>query len=109
MASNLLLEYFQKALKEAGGSYSIYPPGAAPPPSATGSHEGHSNSKKSGSQGSGVFYCPMHCEGDKTYDKPGDGPVCGMDLVEERTRSATPSAGQRAGPMRCEGGKPYDQ
>ncbi len=27
------------------------------------------------------FYCPMHCEGDKTYDKAGDCPVCGMDLV----------------------------
>lgn len=23
----------------------------------------------------------MHCQGDKTYDKPGDCPVCGMDLV----------------------------
>lgn len=23
----------------------------------------------------------MHCEGDKTYTKPGDCPVCGMDLV----------------------------
>lgn len=29
------------------------------------------------------YYCPMHCEGDKIYDKPGDCPVCGMDLVEE--------------------------
>lgn len=27
------------------------------------------------------YYCPMHCEGDKTYPKPGDCPVCGMDLV----------------------------
>jgi len=31
------------------------------------------------------FYCPMHCEGDKTYDEPGDCPVCGMDLVPEAT------------------------
>jgi len=31
----------------------------------------------------GVFYCPMHCEGDKTYEKPVDCPVCGMDLVEQ--------------------------
>jgi len=31
----------------------------------------------------GIFYCPMHCEGDKTYDKPGDCPVCGMDLVPQ--------------------------
>ncbi len=29
----------------------------------------------------GKYYCPMHCEGDKLYDKPGDCPVCGMDLV----------------------------
>lgn len=28
-----------------------------------------------------VYYCPMHCEGDKLYDKPGNCPVCGMDLV----------------------------
>ncbi|MDA9343571.1 heavy metal translocating P-type ATPase [Algibacter sp.] len=35
-------------------------------------------------KGAGTFYCPMHCEGDKTYDKAGDCPVCGMDLVEER-------------------------
>src|SRR5699024_707043 len=33
--------------------------------------------------GKNRFYCPMHCEGDKTYDRPGDCPVCGMDLVEE--------------------------
>ncbi|MDO5608996.1 MAG: heavy metal translocating P-type ATPase [Capnocytophaga sp.] len=41
------------------------------------------SSEEKTSTGSGVFYCPMHCEGDKTYDKPGDCPVCGMDLVEE--------------------------
>lgn len=29
-----------------------------------------------------VYYCPMHCEGKKTYPLPGDCPVCGMDLVE---------------------------
>ncbi len=34
-------------------------------------------------EGNGVFYCPMHCEGEKTYDKPGDCPVCGMPLVEQ--------------------------
>jgi len=31
----------------------------------------------------GKYYCPMHCEGDKIYDKAGDCPVCGMDLVKE--------------------------
>ena len=28
------------------------------------------------------YQCPMHCEGDKTYDKPGKCPVCGMNLKE---------------------------
>jgi Cu2+-exporting ATPase len=34
---------------------------------------------------SGEYYCPMLCEGDKRYDKPGDCPVCGMDLVKEES------------------------
>ena len=29
------------------------------------------------------YYCPMHCEGDKTYDKPGNCPVCGMHLMKK--------------------------
>lgn len=37
--------------------------------------------KQTSASGSGIYYCPMHCEGDKTYDKPGSCPVCGMDLV----------------------------
>src|SRR5665648_349570 len=35
----------------------------------------------------GKYYCPMHCEGDKTYDKPGDCPVCGMHLNKEESAS----------------------
>lgn len=35
----------------------------------------------------GKYYCPMHCEGDKTYDKPGDCPVCGMHLNKEESTS----------------------
>lgn len=27
-----------------------------------------------------VYQCPMDCEHGKTYDKPGQCPVCGMDL-----------------------------
>ncbi len=30
--------------------------------------------------GPGKYYCPMHCEGDKVYDRPGTCPVCGMNL-----------------------------
>ncbi|WP_291116829.1 heavy metal translocating P-type ATPase [Flavobacterium sp. UBA6135] len=39
----------------------------------------------------GKYYCPMHCEGEKTYDKPGDCPVCGMDLVVQQNLSYTSS------------------
>ena len=28
------------------------------------------------------FYCPMKCEGEKTYAEAGKCPECGMDLVE---------------------------
>jgi Cu2+-exporting ATPase len=38
--------------------------------------------------GNGLWYCPMLCEGDKKYDKPGNCPVCGMHLVKEVTISA---------------------
>ncbi|MNS04009.1 Silver exporting P-type ATPase [compost metagenome] len=32
------------------------------------------------SSAQGKYYCPMHCEGEKVYDKPGSCPVCGMNL-----------------------------
>jgi P-type Cu+ transporter len=47
----------------------------------------HSHNKK----GKGVFYCSMGCEGDKTYDEPGNCPVCGMDLIEQPTLAQTSS------------------
>ncbi|MDQ6756863.1 MAG: heavy metal translocating P-type ATPase [Bacteroidota bacterium] len=37
--------------------------------------------------GGEAYYCPMHCEGDKTYDKPGDCPVCGMSLEKSHAVS----------------------
>ncbi len=40
------------------------------------------------SAGGEVYYCPMHCEGDKTYDKPGNCPVCGMNLEKLPSVSA---------------------
>jgi Cu2+-exporting ATPase len=42
-------------------------------------------------KGNGTFYCPMHCEGEKIYEKAGDCPVCGMDLVEEQNISTAHS------------------
>ncbi len=36
------------------------------------------------------YYCPMLCEGDKKYSKPGNCPVCGMHLVkEQRLKTST--------------------
>lgn len=35
----------------------------------------------------GKYFCPMHCEGDKTYYKPGECPVCGMHLKKEETKA----------------------
>ncbi len=29
------------------------------------------------------YFCPMHCEGAKTYDKPGKCPVCSMNLKKQ--------------------------
>ncbi len=41
----------------------------------------HSNANKKGEMEKINYFCTMHCEGDKTYDHPGDCPVCGMHLV----------------------------
>lgn len=83
METHVSIEKFQDALKKDGGKYSIH---------KSGEHK-HSEAKKDEKpkgKGSGTFYCPMHCEGDKTYDEAGDCPVCGMDLVEE---ASTQNAG----------------
>ncbi|HAI16925.1 MAG TPA: ATPase [Xanthomarina gelatinilytica] len=83
MASHIPLETFQEALRNDGDRYSIHKLDEKP-----------TQDKKvitSKGKGTGTFYCPMHCEGDKTYDKPGDCPVCGMDLVEEQNLSSTHS------------------
>jgi Cu2+-exporting ATPase len=111
MKPHIPIETFQKALQEDGGTYSIHKPGEH-------NHSADSSSKKAMQEdggtysihtleeahktietkkekpigkGTGTFYCPMHCEADKTYNKPGDCPVCGMDLVEEENLSAVTS------------------
>ncbi|HEX2974594.1 MAG TPA: heavy metal translocating P-type ATPase [Bacteroidales bacterium] len=74
MDHHIPLGTFHEALQREGDSYDIHPHGKAPAPK---------NKPAPSGNGSGVYYCPMHCEGDKTYDKPGSCPVCGMDLVEQ--------------------------
>lgn len=91
MAKHIPTEHLQEALT-AVGKYTITPipepigrhsaVGATPPKSCcttpaptTKKETVLSNSAQ------GKYYCPMHCEGEKVYDKAGDCPVCGMDLV----------------------------
>lgn len=84
MESHIPIETFQEALKKDSDRYTIHNQGEH--------HHHHTKGKKEKQQkgkGTGTFYCPMHCEGDKIYNKPGDCPVCGMDLVEEQNLSAT--------------------
>ncbi|MEP6260950.1 MAG: heavy metal translocating P-type ATPase [Gillisia sp.] len=94
MKTPVKIEKFRTALKEAGGSYQIFLPGE--------DRDSVTNVEKEQVKGTGTgtFYCPMHCEGDKTYDKPGDCPVCGMDLVEEMKLNI--GAGQYTCPMHPE-------
>lgn len=78
MSTHIPLEKLQETLLKGGLHYTIGLP----------SHENQTKKKpipvkNLKPKGNGVYYCPMHCEGDKTHDKPGDCSVCGMPLVEE--------------------------
>jgi heavy metal translocating P-type ATPase len=85
MGKHLRIEIFQEALKNDGNSYSIHPVGEQQEYSSKMKEE------KPKGKGTGTFYCPMHCEGEKTYHKAGDCPVCGMDLVEEQSLTSATS------------------
>jgi Cu2+-exporting ATPase len=84
MEKHIPLETFQEALIKDGGRYSIH---------KLGEHQHHLEVKKEKKRENrkGTFYCPMHCEGQKNYDKSGDCPICGMDLVEQQNLSTTNS------------------
>ncbi len=43
------------------------------------------NDSSKSSEDAIAYYCPMECEGDKTYDEPGSCPVCKMDLIPVET------------------------
>ena len=84
MESHISLATFQKALKTDNSRYSIFALGDGYQPKETPEQEQPKN-------GTGTFYCPMHCEGDKTYNSNVGCPVCGMDLVEEQNLSKNTS------------------
>ncbi|MGB1004371.1 MAG: heavy metal-binding domain-containing protein, partial [Salibacteraceae bacterium] len=77
MSTHITLEKLQQELLKGGLHYTIELPS-----DELGSHALDVKFSPV-PQGNGVFYCPMHCEGEKTYDKPGNCPVCGMQLVEQ--------------------------
>ena len=84
MKEHVSIETLKEALKNDGGRYGIHLPGtykkeSKPMPEI----------KKRDRGEKGKYYCPMLCEGDKKYDKPGDCPKCGMDLEKEKSVSET--------------------
>jgi Cu2+-exporting ATPase len=52
------------------------------------SEDSHSQDVKYIANKQGKYYCPMHCEGDKVYEKTGNCPVCGMNLEKVPELSA---------------------
>ncbi len=83
MNHHIPLETFQEALKLDGDRYHIHAPGSGDHSGPSHKHHQTTPKQPTPTKGTGVFYCPMHCEGEKTYSEPGDCPVCGMHLVEE--------------------------
>lgn len=85
MSEHVPLEKLQYALRADKGRYQISLPDAHAHRHAKPAHKKPEQPKPTAGQ---VFYCPMHCEGDKTYPERGNCPVCGMDLVP--LQQATP-------------------
>jgi Cu2+-exporting ATPase len=80
MERHISLEELQEAIG-TDGNYKIHLPGKV----KQDDHKLHKS--ETTDEGPGVYYCPMHCEGDKTYLQPGACPVCGMPLVKEVSTS----------------------
>ncbi|MCF6214269.1 MAG: cation transporter, partial [Flavobacteriaceae bacterium] len=77
MSTHVPIEKLQETLLKAGLHYTISVPGKEAKEKEV--------SQKPTKKGNGIFYCSMGCEGDKTYNEPGNCPVCGMHLVEQPT------------------------
>ena len=99
MDQHVSIDTLKKAMQDDGGHYGIHENGGH---EHHHHHHDHSHKKAVKGRGTGVFYCPMQCEGDKTYDQPGDCPVCGMDLVEEVSRESMKGSTQYTCPMHPE-------
>ncbi len=76
MEKHIPLETFKTALEKDGGKYGIGMLNDKMEEKPLAAHVAKPKDD-------GKYYCPMHCEGDKMYDKAGDCPVCGMDLIKQ--------------------------
>lgn len=63
-------------------------------------HPSHVHKHEEPHQEGDAYYCPMLCEGEKKYSKPGNCPVCGMHLVKEQ--KFTPTKTEYTCPMHPE-------
>ncbi len=89
MEHHIPIEILDQAIKEAGAHYSIKPWSEKSDCCSSKEEHHHEVDKDSKvDQKASEYYCPMFCEGDKTYSKPGDCPVCGMDLVPIATSAS---------------------
>ncbi|WP_426478350.1 heavy metal translocating P-type ATPase [Chryseobacterium sp. CBSDS_008] len=68
------LELINEELAQKAGSHQHH--------SHSHHHHDHHEAPKVTDEMAGRYYCPMYCEGDKTYDSNVGCPVCGMDLVK---------------------------
>jgi P-type Cu+ transporter len=85
MTSHVSIEKLQETLLKAGLHYTIEIPGQE-----DSKDGGHKHPHEDVKDGSGEFYCPMHCEGEKTYSEAGDCPKCGMHLIEKKAEYTCP-------------------
>ncbi|KAA8476871.1 Cu2+-exporting ATPase [Arcticibacter tournemirensis] len=86
MKKHVPAEKLQEALSSAG-KYTIAMAGHQGSEIHNAPHTDHKHHAavpvKMSENSVGKYYCPMHCERDKTYDQPGNCPVCGMDLIKQ--------------------------
>lgn len=108
MHHHITTEELQHVL-EGAGPYRIAPFDGQPHRSEAHNHHHHNEhshkpvqeeKKEHYQPEKGKYYCPMHCEGDKLYERPGNCPICGMNL-EKVPEKAVP-AGKYTCPMHPE-------
>lgn len=70
-----------KKLSELFGGFNRTPEAKENHSCSCGGEHQHSHDDHIASQSKVAYLCPMKCEGDKTYNAPGNCPVCNMHLT----------------------------